>query len=78
MVDVYLMEVLMREQKADVQRRAALYAALCELELSGGRIGETLVARLRRAVVALVPTRRVERVGQHAWIFRGHASKTKP
>jgi len=62
MEDVYLMEVLMRERKARVQRRAALYAALRELELSRGRSGETLVARLRRAVIARLPIRRVERM----------------
>ena len=61
MVDVYLMETLMREQNAEVQRRASLYAALRELELSRGRGGETFVARLRRAVIALLPVRRVER-----------------
>ena len=62
MVDVYLQETLMREQKADVQRRAALYAALHELERSRGRRGEGLAARLRRAVIALLPSRRVERM----------------
>ena len=63
MVDVYLLETLMREQKADVQRKAARYAALRELELAGGgRSGEALVARLRRAVIALLPSRRVERM----------------
>jgi hypothetical protein len=61
MVDVYLLETLMREKMARVQRGAALYAALRELELSGGRSGETLVARLRRAVMALLPIRRIER-----------------
>ena len=63
MVDVYLLETLMREQQADVQRKAARYAALRELELSGGgRGGEAPVARLRRAVIALLPSRRVERM----------------
>jgi hypothetical protein len=62
MVDVYLMETLMREHKADVQRRAALYASLREVERSRGQSGETLVARLRRAVIALLPIRRVERM----------------
>jgi hypothetical protein len=62
MVDVYLMETRMREHKADVQRRAALQAALGELERSRRRNGETLVARLRRAVAALLPSRRVERM----------------
>ena len=62
MVDVYLMETLMRDQKADVQRRAALAQALRELEQSRGRSGDTLVARLRRAVAALLPIWRVERM----------------
>jgi len=62
MVDVYLLETLMREQKAGVQRRAALNAALHELERSRGRSGERLVARLRRAVITLLPSRRVERM----------------
>ena len=60
MVDVYLMETLMRDQKADVQRRAALGQALRELEQSRGRNGDTLVARLRRAAAALLPIRRVD------------------
>ena len=62
MVDVYLTETLMREQKADVQRRVALGRALRELEQSHGRNGDTLVARLRQAVAALLPIRRVERM----------------
>lgn len=62
MVDVYLLETLMRERKADVERRAARDAALRELERSHGRNGETLVARLRRAARALLPIRRVERM----------------
>ena len=62
MVDVYLMETLLREHKADIQRGAALYVSLRELEPSRGRSGETLIARLRRAVIALLPIRRVERM----------------
>ena len=62
MGDVYLLETLMREHKADVERRAALYPLLHELQRSRGR-GESLVARLRRSVVALLPIRRVERMG---------------
>lgn len=62
MVDVYLMETLMRDQKADVQRRAALGQALRELEQSRGRKGEGLAGRLRRAVIAVLPVRRVERM----------------
>jgi len=62
MVDVYLLETLMRNREADVERRAAQEAALRELERSRGRNGETLVARLRRAARALLPIRRVERM----------------
>jgi len=62
MVDVYLLETLMRNRKADVERRAAQDAALRELERSRGRNGETLVARLRRAAGVLLPIRRVERM----------------
>ena len=62
MVDVYLLETLMRERKAAVQRGAALQAALRDLEGARGRNGDSLVARLRRAVAALLPSRRVERM----------------
>jgi hypothetical protein len=48
MSDVYLMEVLLSEYKAEVQRRVALNAALRELDRSGGRDGDTPIARLRR------------------------------
>ena len=62
MVDVYLMETLMRDQKAEVQRRATLGQALRELEQSRGRKSDMLTARLRRAVATLLPIRRVERM----------------
>ena len=62
MIDVYLMETLMREQRAEARRRGVLDVALRELERSRGRNGETLVARLRRAAAALLPIRRVERM----------------
>ena len=62
MIDVYLMETLMRDQKADLQRRVALGQALRELEQSHRRNGGTPVARLRRAVAALLPIRRIERM----------------
>jgi len=62
MVDVYLMETLMRERKAAVPRGAALHVSLRELDRSRGRSGETFGARLRRAVIALLPIRRVERM----------------
>jgi hypothetical protein len=61
MVEVYLMEMLMREQKAAVRRGAALQVALRELERSRERNGDTLLARLRRATAVLLPSRRVER-----------------
>ena len=61
MVDVYLQEMLMRERKAALQRQAPLQAALHELELSRRRNNETLLARLRRVVAALLPIRRLER-----------------
>ena len=60
MDDVYFMETLLREHKADVQRRAVLGAALRELEQSRGRRRETLIARLRRAVTPLLPVRRAK------------------
>ena len=62
MVDVYLLETLMREHKANTQRQAALDAALRELEQSRGRNGETLIARLRQAVMALLPVRRAKTI----------------
>lgn len=62
MVDVYLLETLMREQKADVDRRAALGRTPCELEQSRRRNGDTLLAGLRRALAALLPIRRIERM----------------
>ena len=62
MVDVYLMEMQMREQKAAIRRGAALQAALHELEQSRRRNGDTLLARLRRAAAALLPSRRIERM----------------
>jgi hypothetical protein len=52
----------MRERKANTQRRAALDAALRELEQSRGRNGDTLVARLRRAVMALLRVRRAKTI----------------
>ena len=61
MVDVYMLEMLMRERKVALQRQAALQAALHELERSRGRNTETLIARLRRAVSALLPIRGLER-----------------
>ncbi len=74
MVDVYLMETLMREQKADAQRRAALEQAFRELEQSRSRNGDTLVARLRRAVAGLLPIRPDEeprRGGSHPGLGQG-------
>jgi len=61
MIDTYLLETMMREHKAQLQRQAPLQAALHELERSRGRNRETLVARLRRAAITLLPIRRVER-----------------
>jgi hypothetical protein len=62
MDDVYLLETLMRERKADAQRRAARDAALRELEQSRPRSGNTLVSRVRRAVTALLPVRRAKTI----------------
>jgi len=62
MVDVYLLEVLMHERKAKIQRQAALDAALRELEQSRRRNSEPLVARLRRAVMALLPVHRAKTI----------------
>ena len=61
MIDTYLLETMMREHMAKLQRQAPLQAALHELEQSRRRNGETLVARLRRAVITLLPIRCGER-----------------
>jgi hypothetical protein len=66
MVDVYLLETLMGEHKAAVERRATLVAALHELEQSRGRNRETLVSRLRRAAMALLPVRRAKTIAFRA------------
>ena len=60
-MDAYLLETMMREHKAKLQRQAPLQAALHELEQSRKRNRETLVARLRRVAITLLPIRRVER-----------------
>jgi len=60
MIDTYLLETMMREHMAKLQRQAPLQAALHELERSRRR-NETLVARLRRAVITLLPIRCGER-----------------
>ncbi len=62
MVDVYLLETLMRERTAAIQRGAALQAALRDLKGLRGGNGGSCVARLRRAVAGLLPTHRVERM----------------
>ena len=57
-IGIYLMETLIAEYAADLEREAARGATLHELEPLRRARGETLVGRLRRAAFTLLPNRR--------------------
>jgi hypothetical protein len=61
-INTYLLETLIAEYAADLEREAARGARLCEPEPLRRPRGETLVGRLRRAAFALLPNRRTERM----------------
>jgi len=61
-MNTYLMETLIREHMADVERGAARRELLRRLEPAHSEGRGALIARLLRAAFALRPNRRVERM----------------